>query len=48
MSRNELYTKRIDICVTPEQHEALKNYAQEESLTVNQLVREILKSFLMN
>ena len=46
MSRNKLYTERIDLCVTPSQYEALKKYAAKEGITVNQLIREVVKSFL--
>lgn len=48
MSRNKLYTARIELCVTPIQFESLQKCAESESITVNQLLREIIKSFLMH
>lgn len=48
MSRNKLYSERLELCLTPEQYSKLKQLAEKEDLTMNHLVREVLKAFLNN
>lgn len=46
MSRPKLYEKRIEVCVTPKQYVALKKWADNDSITVNQLIRDLIKAFI--
>lgn len=44
MSRNKLYTERLEICTTPNQRKKLEKVAAEAEITVNQVVRELIDS----
>ena len=46
MSRNKLYTERIELCITPEQKEGIEKEAKTEGLTINQLVRDAIDWYL--
>lgn len=42
MSRNQLFTERLEICVTPEQKKKLEKIAKKNGVRINQLVRNII------
>lgn len=44
--RNKLYTERLEIRITPKLHQKLKIEAGAQEITVNQLVREVIESYL--
>lgn len=46
--RNKLFTKRLEICLTPAQFEQLRRIAKNCDQTVNELVREVLRDFINN
>lgn len=44
--RNKLYEKRVELLLTPQQHDRLKKYAKMEGCTVSELIRDLIKAFL--
>lgn len=42
MSRNKLYTSRLELCLTDHQKIKLEKEAKKKNITVNQLIRERL------
>lgn len=48
MSRPKLYEKRVEVCLTENQFNKLKKFSNCSEVTINQLIRDIIKSFLEN
>lgn len=46
MSRNKLYTERIEICISKTQMRALKTEAENNKKTMNQIIRDMLTAYL--
>jgi len=42
MSRNELYSKRVELCLTPEQHKIVKELAKKSNKRMNEIIREAI------
>ena len=39
MSRNKLFSKRMELCLTVEQHKIVKELAKKAQMTANEVVR---------
>lgn len=46
--RNKKFEARLEICITPKQKEKLKKFADNAEMTVNEFVRDLIRSFLNN
>lgn len=46
MSRNKLYTERLELCLTPCQKKQLEKEADKKKVRINQLVRDIIDSYI--
>jgi hypothetical protein len=46
MSRNKLYTERIEACISKTQMKALKREADNNKKTMNQIIRDMLTAYL--
>ena len=46
MSRNKLYTERIEACISKGQMKALKREADNNKKTMNQIIRDMLTAYL--
>jgi len=42
MSRNKLYKRRMELCLTPDQHKIVKELAKKSQQTMNEVVREAI------
>ncbi len=42
MSRNKLYTERLEICISKGQRKALEMEAKNNEKTINQIIRDML------
>ena len=42
MSRNKLFERRIELCLTPEQFEIVKELAKKNQKTMNEIVRQAI------
>ena len=42
MSRNKLYNKRMELCLTPEQYKIVKELAKKSNKRMNEIVREAI------
>jgi hypothetical protein len=42
VSRNKLYNKRMELCLTPEQHKIVKELAKKNNRRMNEIVREAI------
>lgn len=43
MSRNKLYTERLEICITPKMLKQLRKLAEEDQKTINQALRQMIQ-----
>lgn len=42
MSRNKLFSKRMEVCLTPEQHKIVKDLAKKSNKRKNEIIREAI------
>lgn len=47
MARPKMFSKRIDLCVTPKQLKILKEMAENSQLTINELLRKLINDFYL-
>ncbi len=45
MSRNKLYSERLEICITPKQKKWLADEANKKEITINELLREMIQMY---
>lgn len=45
MSRNKIYTSRIELCVTKKQKDKVKKAAKRNQITVNQIIRDMIDDY---
>lgn len=45
MSRNKLYTERIEVCLTKKQKKSLELAAKEWDMTLNEAIRYLISSY---
>ncbi len=46
MSRNKLYSERLEVCLTPAQMRFLKQAAKKDEVTINEYVRSMINLLL--
>ena len=44
--RDKLYTKRVELLLTPAQHKEIKKIATKEGCTASELIRHLIKVYL--
>lgn len=45
MSRNKLFVVRMEICLTKEQKKKLEKASKDASMTMNEVVRDLINSY---